>query len=178
MKEFFRKSMVSLKRKPQNIPFFTLIAAFVYYSFNLTKISDTTAKIQGANMGLCGFITMLFSMLVLVCFLNAFPRRQKPNVIMLTLVYLMLALICGCDFMYRSRILIAMGREGFDSVLEQSPYIYKALTVMNVHIVLIIVVAVVLALLPVYSKWLKKINTNIDLDYSKDMGAIDIAAEE
>ena len=39
VKEFFRKRMVSLKRKPQTIALLGLLIAFVYYSFNLTKIS-------------------------------------------------------------------------------------------------------------------------------------------
>ena len=78
--EFLRKKLVSLKRKPQMIALLVLAAAFVYYSLNLTMISNTTAKIQGAGMGLAGFATMLFSMLSLVCFLNAFPHRKKTNI--------------------------------------------------------------------------------------------------
>ena len=46
MKEFIRKTIVSLKRKPQTIPLLVLALAFLVYSLNLTHISDTTAKIQ------------------------------------------------------------------------------------------------------------------------------------
>ena len=49
-KEFIRKRIVSLKRKPQMIALFVFAIAFVYYSLNLTKISNTTAKIQGTGM--------------------------------------------------------------------------------------------------------------------------------
>ena len=52
--EFLRKKLVSLKRKPQVIALAVLAVAFVYYSLNLTKISNTTAKIQGPGMGLSG----------------------------------------------------------------------------------------------------------------------------
>ena len=62
IKEFVRKRLVSLKRKPQTIALIVLAIGFLYYSLNLTQISNTTAKIQGPNMGLCGFVTMLFSM--------------------------------------------------------------------------------------------------------------------
>ena len=79
MPEFLRKLFVSLKRRPSVIALIVLVIAFLQYSLNLTHISDTTAKIQGAGMGLCGFATMLFSMLSLVCFLNAFPRRKKTR---------------------------------------------------------------------------------------------------
>ena len=174
MKEFFRKFMVSLKRKPQNIPFVALILAFVYYSFNLTKISDTTAKIQGANMGLCEFVTMLLSMLVFVCFLNSFPKRKKPNIFMLTVMYVMFALIIVCDFNYSFRIKAAMQRDNFSQVLEENPYIQQALTVVNVHVVLVIIVAVLVALIPVYGKLLKKVNTSIEVEANEDMGTIEV----
>ena len=78
MPEFLRRFFVALKRQPSMIALVVLIIAFFYYSLNLTHISDTTAKIQGPGMGLSGFATMLFSMLSLVCFLNAFPKRKKP----------------------------------------------------------------------------------------------------
>ena len=60
MKESCRKTIVSLKRKPQMIPMLVLAVAFLYYSLNLTNISNTTAKIQLSGMGLSGFCTMLF----------------------------------------------------------------------------------------------------------------------
>lgn len=82
------------------IPLVVLIIAFLQYSLNLTHISDTTAKIQGAGMGLCGFCTMLFSMLSLMCFLNAFPRRKKPVIPMIALMVLMFGLIFFCDWRY------------------------------------------------------------------------------
>ena len=85
MKEFFRKRMVTLKRRTHLIPLVILAVAFVYYSLNLTVISNTTSLINGAHMGLAEFATMLFSVLSLVCFLNAFPHRKKVNVPMLVL---------------------------------------------------------------------------------------------
>ena len=79
IKEFFRKMIVSLKHKPQTIALIMLVITFLYYSLNLTHISDTTAKINRVPMGLCGFIVMLFSILSLVCFLNTFPNRKPVN---------------------------------------------------------------------------------------------------
>ena len=77
LKESFRKLLVSLKRRPHMIPLLVFALAFLVYSLNLMNISDTTAKIQGKGMGLCGFATMLFSLLSLLCFLNAFPHRKR-----------------------------------------------------------------------------------------------------
>ena len=56
MKEFIRKRIVALKRKPQTIALIAFGLAFLYYSLNLTKISDTTAYINLPGMGLAGFI--------------------------------------------------------------------------------------------------------------------------
>lgn len=100
MKEFIRKFFVSLKRSPQNIPLVALAAAFIVYSFRLTSISDTTARINTANMGQCEFAAMLFSILAFVCFLRAFPKRQKINIPMLVLLFLMLALLVFADSIY------------------------------------------------------------------------------
>ena len=88
--EFLRKWLVALKRKPQMIAMIVLAAAFVYYSLNLTQISNTTAKIYGSGMGLAEFATMLLSMLSLLCFLNAFPHRKKTNIPMLVLMFMLL----------------------------------------------------------------------------------------
>ena len=67
MKEMIRKFLVSLKKNPQVIPLLAHTVAFGIFSLNLTDISNTTAKIYGAHMGLCSFATMLFSILAYVC---------------------------------------------------------------------------------------------------------------
>ena len=60
IKEIVRKALVSLKRSPQNISLVFLVVAFLVYSLNLSPIANTTAKINGANMGQCEFVAMLF----------------------------------------------------------------------------------------------------------------------
>ena len=111
MKEFFRKRLVSLKRKPHMIPLAVLGIAFVYYSLNLTQVSNTTALINGQHMGLTEFATMLFSVLSLVCFMNAFPHRKKVNIPMLALMFLMVGGMIFCDIYYGGRITVAVTRE-------------------------------------------------------------------
>ena len=51
LKEKVRKFFVALKKNPQSIPLVALVISFLQYSLNLTCISNTTAKIQGSNMG-------------------------------------------------------------------------------------------------------------------------------
>ncbi len=178
IKEFARKRIVALKRKPQTIALVVLALAFVFYSLNLTKISNTTAKIQGPGMGLCGFATMLFSILSLVCFMNAFPHRKKVNVPMLVIMFAMLAIILYCDFYYAGRITVAITRENNPIDVVANPYITSAQHMLRVHQIILCVGVLLVALLPVYSKWLKRINTSVDVEGNAGMSAIDISGED
>ena len=173
-KEFARKRIVSLKRKPQTIALVVLAIAFIYYSLNLTSISNTTARANRAGMGLCEFATMLFSMLSLVCFLNAFPNRKKANVPMLALMFAMLALIVYCDVTYSGQV----ARYVAEHVDENLPYILKAQKMLKWHIVILAVGAALVALLPVYKPWIKRINTSIEVEDNGGMDAIDISGED
>ena len=182
MKEFFRKKMVALKRKPQTIAFVVLIVSFLIYSLNLRNISDTTAQINTTGMGLTGFATMLFSMLSILTFLNSFPHRKNVNVPMLVLFFLMQGIIIFCDQYYLSKINWRIANEiaaGNDVVawLAKNAYVYKAYKMLNTHTIFVGVTVGLVALLPVYSKLLKKINTSIEVEGNEDMGEIEIASE-
>ena len=179
MKEFFRKKMVGLKRKPHMIALTVMAVAFVYYSLNLTQISNTTAKVQGQGMGLAGFVTMLFSILSLVCFLNAFPHRKKTNIPMLVLMFLMVGVIIYCDIYYSGRITNAITRA--DNPIDPTginSYISAAANMLKVHMIILIVSAALTALLPVYAPLLKKVNTSIEVAANENMGTIDLRGED
>jgi hypothetical protein len=177
--EFFRKWMVALKRKPQMIALVVLAAAFVYYSFNLTQISNTTAKIYGNGMGLAEFATMLLSMLGLLCFLNAFPHRKKTNIPMLVLMFVMVGIVFYCDIYYGGRITDALTRAENPIVLDSTnTYIANSLRVLGVHRVLLIIAATLTALLPVYRPLIKRINTSVEVEANEDMATIDISGED
>ena len=81
MKDFFRKIIVVLKRKPQLICLISLIVSFVFYSLKLTEISNTTAKLQKDGMGLCGFVTMLFSILSIITCNYIFLAKNIDNLL-------------------------------------------------------------------------------------------------
>ena len=179
IKEFLRKRLVALKRKPQTIALIAFALAFLYYSLNLTKISDTTAYINLPGMGLTGFATMLFSILMLVCFLNAFPHRKKVNVPMLCLMLAMVGVIIFCGVYYQGRITEALTREVNPiTVSSDKQYISSAMHMLSVHRIILIIGVLLVALLPVYSKALRKINTNVDVADNGGMGAIDISGED
>ncbi len=177
-KEGLRKFIVSLKRNTSRIPLVAFLISFIYYSFNLSCISNTTAKIQGPGMGLFGFMTMLFSMLGLVAFINAFPHRKKVNKPMLILMFVLVGLVIIADVSYRGLIYKAV----FDpvnpiAVTENTAYIATAASMLTVHIVLLVISVILTALLPVYSKLLKNINTNVDVDGYGKMDAIELENE-
>ncbi len=177
--EFFRKRLVSLKRKPQTIPMLVLVFAFIFYSFNLSAIANTTALINAPHMGLSEFCTMLFSALSLVTFLNSFPHRKKANIPMLVLTFVMLAGLIYCDTYYNSRIVAALTRA--DSPISptgKNAFVAVAQGVILTHRTLLIVGGALLALLPVYADLLRKINTNIDIAGNGGMTAIDISGED
>ncbi len=177
--EMWRKFLVSLKRRPQMIPLVALSLTFVYYSFNLTHISDTTARIQGANMGLAGFATMLFSMLSFLCCLNAFPYRKKPVIPMVVLLYVMFVIIGFADFTYMNAILASMRRANNPVVVtQQTIYIKYAYDCLRNHMVFLIITAVLVATLPIYTKLLRKIKTSIEVEDNGEMGEIDISGED
>lgn len=177
-KERIRKLVVSLKRKPHRIGLVAFALTFVYYSLNLTCISNTTSKIQGPGMGLCGFVTMLFSILSLVSYLNSFPHRKKVNVPMLIIMYAMVGATIYCDIKYRSIILDAVTREVNQfQITEATAYISQAYSMLFVHIIFLGISCVLTALSPVFGKLLKKIDTSVEIDSYSKMEAIDISKE-
>ena len=178
VKEFFRKKIVTLKRKPQLIPLVVLGIAFLVYSLNLTQVSNTTAKIQLASMGLSGFCTMLFSMLSFVCFLNAYPHRKKTNIPMLVLMFLMLAILIVCDTFYMGQITNAITRVDHPIVVDTATaYITKAYDMLGVHRIIIVVGAVLTLLVPVLRKLLRRIDTSLPVEEVGQMDAILLSEE-
>ena len=174
--EAFRRLMVGLKRRPFNIALVFHVITFLYYSINLTVISNTTAKIQGPNMGLYGFITMLISMLSIVTFMNAFQYRKPVNKPMLVLLFVMLGIVGFADFMYRSTILNAINRPDNPIVITQNTaYIAQAYNLLGTHLVMLVITVVLIVTLPVYSKLIRKVKTSIDVEGNGEMGAIDLS---
>lgn len=177
-KERWRKFLVALKRRPQRIPLVMLCITFLYYALNMTTFSNTTAKIQGSGMGLCGFCVMLFSMLSFMCCMNAFPYRKKVNKPMLILLLVMFAIIAAADVIYMNAIVSAVNRADNPIVVtEATAYIAYAHSYCRVHLVLLAITAALVLLLPVYSKWIRKIKTSIEVEDNGSMEAIDISGE-
>lgn len=179
-KEFVRKFFVTLKRNPHNIALVLMLFTFVFYSLNLTVVSNTTARVQMPNMGQCEFVTMLFGILAFVSFLRAFPRREKSKLSMIVLTMLLLGASIFTDLVYVLRIKQAMTRVDPQPIVvtEETQYITQANNLISVHIVLLVVCIALIVLLPVYSKLIRKINTSIEVAGNDDIAAIDISGED
>ena len=172
LKEFVRKSLVKLKKNPSFIPMAMLIASFLVLSLNLTDISDTTARLQGKGMGLCSFVSMLLSLLCIICMLNAFPKRKKPNYPMVGLILLFLGAIIAADVYYINKITTSVVK-----VTKNTMFIIDAQNILTIHIVLVAITAVTVVLEPLFAKLLKKINTSIEIEET-NVGDIDLVDEE
>ena len=177
LKEAVRRFFVFLKKKPDIIPIAALTVSFLIYSLNLTSVSNTTAKIYGAHMGLCSFVSMLFMILSFVCLLGAYPKRQKPKWIMIALATVMYLAVIGADILYYLRIETALTRaENPIAITVDTMYIWEAQNLMVVHIVSVAVVIVCMYLEPVFAKLLKKIKTTIEVE-SSEIAEIELSEE-
>lgn len=117
-KEWLRKQAVNLKRKPQKIAFLFFIISSVMYLIGLNLVSpgpvvdfSKSESVPIVNyMGLAVFITTLFSILVLVLFMNTFPKRgiaykkggkkHSMNYIMLALTFAFVIVMIAMDVIY------------------------------------------------------------------------------
>lgn len=177
LKEWFRKRIVMLKVKPQLIPLLIMVITTVYFMLILFKISYAVDEAKEATVatGICTFITTLLSLLYLVSFLNAFPKRKKPNIFFIVLVGVMIAGQIACDLVYFLQMAKAITEKP-----DLSPNVSPAQPLVIGHIVLLGISAVVFALLPVYSKLIRKINTSVKLDSATEHmhGNIDIEEDD
>ena len=174
-KEPRRKLKVALKRKPQNVPLVFTVLAFVAYSFNLSNISKTINDIQGGLIAQAGFVTMLLSILVIVCCMNAFPYRKKANIPMMAVMFVMMAILLVCDFYFHNWIVDATTRAA--NKREWIPSMYSAAFSVMMHAVLTFASAVLAACVPLLRKLFNRFDTSVALEASQEMGTIDISGE-
>lgn len=187
--EWARKKVVGLKRKPETIPLIVLLITSVYFLFILFSISQCL-DIKGSQMmtnigkpnqkylsagGICTFASTLLSILVLVTFLNAFPKREDPKLAFIILVYVMIAGILACDLVYYLQVNNLLIHD--DTIIDEQGYLLEStqLKVM-VHMILLVVSTVMFALYPVWKKLIRSIDTSIVLESTSEnmQGEIDI----
>ena len=198
VKEWFRKFCVNLKRKPQNIPFIFLAAITVYNLISLTKFSDAVINYASGEpwIGLMVFINTLFSILILVAFLNTFPKLKKPkskivftmtesgvklnvNILFLVVMAVMAIAMIVCEVIYYNIItpFYIKNYVEFTGTIDQTAkaLVNSTRTLSLVHIILLAIYLVLFFTLPLYRKLIMKINTSVKLESAtENLKEIDI----
>lgn len=183
VKEWFRKKIVALKRKPQNVALLFLAITTVYFMLALYKISIAVFEVYSqegikTTIGICVFVTTLLSLLVLVSFLNSFPKRKKPNIFFIVLVFLMIGAMVACDVVFYVQMgdILKLPALQSPEAIETVSKVTVGQKYMIVHVALLGVAAVVFALLPAYKILINKINTKVELESATEnmRGEIDI----
>ena len=176
-KEWFRKKVVGLKRKPQSIVLVCLFITTAIWLIWLFTFSRTIDRNKAAEWcGLVMFINTLISILVLALFCSAFPKRKKPNIVFIVLLFVFMAAIIACDVIYYVQMnsYVYGASDLSESVLKNEPYILQSLTYSIVHIVLIGICALLLATLPLYTKLINMINTKKEVESNEIKEVIDV----
>lgn len=173
-KEWGRKQIVKLKAKPQNIAMAILVITTIIYLLSLGTLSQAIYEFLGSsNTGISVFVVTLLSILVIVAFMNAFPKRKKPNIVFIVMVFVMMAAMIVFDIMFYSTMSSAMAGQT-EAWLEARPYCASSCTLSIVHVVFVCISAVALATLPLYKKLIMKINTRKELETTEMKEAIDL----
>lgn len=180
IKEWFRKFTVKLKHKPQNIPFvILLVTSFMYLCFLGTFSKFIVGNSSIKSLGIFQFVNTLASILIILIFLNSFPKRKKPNIVMLVLTFAVLALMIVMDTLFIVNV-VDYGnglRRGLEWFLEQDG-VSESINCCIVHIVFLAITILMLALLPVYKKLLMKINTSKELASNNINEELDTSEED
>jgi hypothetical protein len=165
IKEWFRKQMVMLKRNPHYIPLAMLVVSCLALNLKLTSYSDTIAQINEPGMGFCLFVIVLCSYLSIISFMTAFPHRKNPKIMSIILVCLMIAISIGGQFVFD--YFIRYGTELKPNPIKITPakaYILVAKETCSTHIVLLSFTMFLIMTMPLYARFLKKLNTAIEVE--------------
>lgn len=176
VKEWFRKRIVALKRAPHNIPLVYMVIVSAMWLISLFTLSRAVDASAANFTGIAVFLTTLFSILVLALFLSAFPKRKKPNIVFVVLVFVFMVIIILSDvlFYYMETSFLKTQDASF---VQGKPFISTALTLSITHMVLVGIGIVLLATLPLYKKLILKINTRKVVETSELTEEIDTSEE-
>lgn len=190
IKEWFRKFVVKLKRRPMNIAFFVLIVSTIVNLCSLGSLSQLglSSYYSVGITGIALFVAQLFSILVIMLFLNSFPKRaKKPKLVMLIFLFVFMAVIMAIDlYLYITWTdLNALDkvREFADAATKAdyfkriNKFYGKAVNGLLAHCILVGIAGVLTATYPLYGKLINKINTRKNLETTEIKEEIDTSAE-
>ena len=181
IKEWCRKRIVSLKRSPQRIPLIITLVSSVLWLISLFSFSRTAYALQGIEyLGLVMFATTLLSILILPLFLNAFPKRKKPNIAFIVLFFIFIVAMIVLDILYYSEVYTYLFVDNMQTQewIDARSYINQSLNLIIAHVVLLAISALSLAFMPLYAPLIKKINTSKEIAGNDIHGTIDVEDDE
>lgn len=178
VKEWFRKRVVALKRSTHNIPLlFTVLVTMLWLVWLFTFSKSIYLTSSATWTGMAVFANTMLSILIVPLFLNAFPKRKKPNIVFIVLLFVFMVAIVLCDVLYYVQESNYLANQSQD-FLNKNPCLNQSLTLAIAHIVLVGVSAVLLATLPLYKKLIMKINTKKVLESNDLTEEIDTSEED
>ena len=156
MKEFWKKQIVSLKRRPQTIPLVLLVLSCMIYTFHLTEHSNASMYVSSRIVALYVFIITLSSILVIFSFLNAYPKGRR-KLSMLLIVFLLIAVQLVLDGLYLNIMFSeTMVR---DNPVPITQDIADSMNWTMVHLGALAVTTLAILFQPLYHKLLLRIDT-------------------
>ena len=171
-KEWGRKQIVNLKRRPSNIAFLFLIITSLIFILSLMPTSEAVYRKTTVSTwsGVCLFGGTLFSILIFVSYMNSFPKRKKPNIPMLCVTGLFVALLFLFDIVFYVEM------SGIIGATDTQPCYQTTLNVLLTHMVFLALTVVLMATMPLYKKALLKINTRKEVESTVNemKGTIDL----
>ncbi len=168
IKEFFRKRLVHLKRKPEILPMLAVMISCMVYTFNLSSFSTAAIFCNDYYVAILVFVITLLSFLSIFTYLGAHDKKGV-KVPMLVLSLVQIAALIVMDIL----CYIPLNR---DAVAESERIeLAKAAKDSVNHIIWLGVTFVLIVLKPVYGKLLNKIDTTIPDD--EFAGEIETAEE-
>lgn len=186
VKEWFRKFIVNLKRRPMNIAFFFLIVSSIIYLLSLGAISQAGKEYDPTGVPISLFINTLFCILVLLLFMYTFPKRsKKPKIVYFVLTFVFMAVMIALDILlyvqwtkaWDSARQLLLETNKLDQLAVREKYIYSAINGVLAHAVFVLFAGVLTATYPLYGKLINKINTKKVVESTEIKEAIDTEEE-
>ncbi|MCQ2536784.1 MAG: hypothetical protein MJ124_00120 [Lachnospiraceae bacterium] len=177
IKEFFRKKLVGLKRKPEILPLLAIIISCMIYTFKLSNYSNASIYATDFWVAILVFTTTLFSILSIFTYLNSHTRKGT-NYVMLVLCVIILVFLFVSDFLsFRS---IAGRIDAIKAAgAEDRPALNQAIIDLRNHMISLGITIAFVVLKPVYGKLLNKINTSVkDNEFDDDDDDEEVIAED
>ena len=145
-----------------------MVISCLLFNLNLEDYSRTTLALLMDSMGLTLFAISLFSYLSIVTYLSAYPKRQKPRYVKIILSVLMIAGSIVLE-LYYYHLIIEKTEIGpaIIQITADKQFIVAAKQYSIIHVILLSVTLLLMLTLPIYSKWIKKINTTVQLEESQ-----------